>query len=67
MGTARKLARRIARKNMEKAGGKGLDKRRVVQLGGVLLRQPNSTFATMWRDYAPGVWPQTEEEQEGEE
>ena len=67
MGTARKLARKIARKNTEKAGGKGLNKRRVVRLGGVLLKQPNSTFAMMWRNYAPGVQPQAEKEQEAEE
>ena len=67
MGTARKLARRIARKNMEKAGGKGLNKRRVVWLGGVLLKQPSSTFAAMWRDYAPGAWARPDKEQEAEE
>lgn len=67
MGTARKLARRIARKNMEKAGGRGLNKRRVVRLGGVLLKQPNSKFAEMWRDYAPGAWARADKEQEAEE
>ena len=70
MGTARKLARRIARKNMEKAGGKGLNKRRVVRLGGVLLKQPNSTFAAMWRDFMPGArmeMPKPEENQEAED
>ena len=70
MGTARKLARKIARKNMEKAGGKGLNKRHVVRLGGVMLKQPRSMFAAMWRGYAPGAWPRmpkAEENQEAED
>lgn len=67
MGTARKLAQRIARKNMEKAGGKGLNKRHVVRFGGVLLKQPNSAFATMWRDYAPGAHPRMPKGEENRE